>query len=68
MAFPATAEDLTAMLDSGGIGRGTVVWLNEAQAYLGSPAAAAALRRFLGEGPGGVLMIRSSAGSSQHCQ
>ena len=57
MTFPAAAEDLIAVLQASKVTRRTVVWLNEAQAYLSAPACAAALRRFLADRPGQVIML-----------
>ena len=57
VAFPAAAEDLIGLLQAGKITRRTVVWLNEAQTYLGASDAAAVLRWFLAEGPVQVIML-----------
>ncbi|MFG2313232.1 hypothetical protein ACGFS9_31945 [Streptomyces sp. NPDC048566] len=53
--FPADADSLLAMLNAKALGPRSVLWLNEAQHYLGGPAgeaaAAALLRRLDDDGP-----------------
>ncbi|MFF7976985.1 sel1 repeat family protein [Streptomyces sp. NPDC007905] len=55
LLFPADADSLLAMLAADALGPRTVLWLNEAQHYLGGPAgdavAAALLRRLDADGP-----------------
>ena len=59
LVFPKTPAGLAALLDAGALVPRTVLWLNEAQNHLGSPAgeeAAAALHRRLEE-PGPLVVL-----------
>ena len=55
LIFPADADGLLAILAADALGPRTVLWLNDARAYLADPAgeavAAALLRRLDGQGP-----------------
>ncbi|MFF4590482.1 hypothetical protein [Streptomyces sp. NPDC001388] len=56
---PATAADLLLLLDTGQVGSGSVLWLNEAQRFFfgaDGEAAAEALHRCLGRRPGVVAL------------
>ncbi|MDL2082066.1 alpha/beta fold hydrolase [Streptomyces sp. GXMU-J15] len=56
---PTTAADLLELLDTGQVGNGSVLWLNEAQRFFygaGGEAAAEALHGCLGRSPGLVAL------------